>query len=145
MSVKLLTEHHLELLSLKGDYTGSSESTLVKMPHCWKSHVTAHFISQRLWVPYGLYHLTGTIVRWWWRTKISELSPFYWISNLLMMSRSRPQPMVHCGTFVKISRNLKSSMTLVSCHFLILFPSFAMYLCCFLIYQLHMYFSIYCK
>ena len=43
MSVKLLTEHHLEFLSLTGDCTGSCESTLVKMPHCWKSHVTAHF------------------------------------------------------------------------------------------------------
>ena len=42
MSVKLLTEHHLEFLSLKGSYKGPSESTLVKMPHCWKSHVTAH-------------------------------------------------------------------------------------------------------
>ena len=42
MSVKLLTEHHLEILSLKGDCTGSSESTLVKMPHCWKSSVVAH-------------------------------------------------------------------------------------------------------
>ena len=42
MTVKLLTEHHLEFLSLKGDCTGLSESTLVKMPHCWKSHVTAH-------------------------------------------------------------------------------------------------------
>ena len=41
MSVKLLTEHHLEFLSLNGGYTGSSEYTLVKMPHCWKSHVTA--------------------------------------------------------------------------------------------------------
>ena len=40
MSVKLLTEHNLEFLSLKGGWTGSSESTLVKMPHCWKSHVT---------------------------------------------------------------------------------------------------------
>ena len=38
MSVKLLTEHHLELLSLKGDCTGSSDSTLVKMPNRWKSH-----------------------------------------------------------------------------------------------------------
>ena len=45
MSVKLLTEHLLEDLSLKGGCTGSSESTLVKMPHCWKSHVTAHIIS----------------------------------------------------------------------------------------------------
>ena len=42
MSVKLLTEHHLEFLCLTGGCTGSSESTLVKMPHCWKSHVAAH-------------------------------------------------------------------------------------------------------
>ena len=44
MSVKLLTEHHLEFLGLKGGCTGSSESSLVKMTHCWKSHVTAHLI-----------------------------------------------------------------------------------------------------
>ena len=42
MIVKLLTEHHLEFLTVKGGYTGSSESTHVKMPHCWKSHATAH-------------------------------------------------------------------------------------------------------
>ena len=41
MGVELLTEHHLEFLSLKGGYPGLSESTLVKMPHCWKAHVTA--------------------------------------------------------------------------------------------------------
>ena len=41
MSFKLLTEHHLEFLSLKGGCTGSSEFTLVKMPYCWKSHVAA--------------------------------------------------------------------------------------------------------
>ena len=41
MSVKLLTEHYLEFLSLKGDCTCSCESTLVKMPHCLKSHVGA--------------------------------------------------------------------------------------------------------
>ena len=41
MSVKLLTEHHLEFLSSKGGFTGSSESTLVKMPHYWKSRVAA--------------------------------------------------------------------------------------------------------
>ena len=42
LTVKLLTEHHLEFLSLKGGCTGWSESALVKMPHCWKSHVTSH-------------------------------------------------------------------------------------------------------
>ena len=44
MSVKLLTEHNLEFLSLKGGCKGLSEYTLVKMPHCWKSHVTAQFM-----------------------------------------------------------------------------------------------------
>ena len=47
MTVKLLTEQHLEFLRLKGGNTGSSESTLVKMSRVsipkiatWKSHVT---------------------------------------------------------------------------------------------------------
>ena len=48
MIVKLLTEHHLEFLSLKGGCTGSSESTHVKMPHCWKSHALAHYYLSRL-------------------------------------------------------------------------------------------------
>ena len=39
MNLKLLTEHYFEFLSLKGE---SSESTLFKMPHCWRSHVAAH-------------------------------------------------------------------------------------------------------
>ena len=39
MSVKLLIELNLVFLSLTGGCTGSSESTLVKMAHCWKSHV----------------------------------------------------------------------------------------------------------
>ena len=42
MSVKILTEHHLEFLSLKGGCRDSSKSTHVKMPHCWKSHALAH-------------------------------------------------------------------------------------------------------
>ena len=41
MIVKLLTEHHLEFLSLKGGCIGWSESTHVKMPHFWKSHALA--------------------------------------------------------------------------------------------------------
>ena len=44
MTVKLLTEHHFEFHSLKGGCTGSSESTLVKMPNCWKSHAVAQII-----------------------------------------------------------------------------------------------------
>ena len=44
MIIKLLAEHHLEFLSLKGGSRGSSESTHVKMSHCRKSHITAHFV-----------------------------------------------------------------------------------------------------
>ena len=45
MIIKLLTEYHLEFLSLKGGCRGSSESTLVKMSNCWKSHAGAHIRS----------------------------------------------------------------------------------------------------
>ena len=41
MRVELLTEHHLVFLSLKGGCTDLPESSLVKMPHCWKSCVAA--------------------------------------------------------------------------------------------------------
>ena len=46
--VKILTEHHLEFLSLKGGCRGSSESTLAKMSPCWKSHALAHLLVQDL-------------------------------------------------------------------------------------------------
>ena len=55
MIVKLLTEHHLEFLSLKGGYRGTSESTHVKKPHCWKSHVLTQ---QELW----LFKFTSTVL-----------------------------------------------------------------------------------
>ena len=45
MIVKLLTEHLLEFLSLKGGCRGSSESTHVKIPQCWKFHALAHMIN----------------------------------------------------------------------------------------------------
>ena len=44
MIVKLLTEHHLECLSLKRGCRGSSESTPNKISHCWKSHALAHIL-----------------------------------------------------------------------------------------------------
>ena len=39
MTVKLLIEQHVEFLSLAVGCVGSSESTHVKMSHCWKSHL----------------------------------------------------------------------------------------------------------
>ena len=58
MTVKLLTEQHLELVSLKGGCTGSSETTLVKIPHCWKSHVAAHILSSFVRIVMIYYMLT---------------------------------------------------------------------------------------
>ena len=52
MIVKLLTEHHLEFLSLKGGCIGLSESTLVKMSNCWKYQAAALLINQHLWYEY---------------------------------------------------------------------------------------------
>ena len=42
MPVKLMTEHHLEFLSLTEGCTGSSESIHVKMPHCHMSQL--HYV-----------------------------------------------------------------------------------------------------
>ena len=58
MTVKLLTELHSESLSLKGGCTGSSESTLVKTPHCkkkkcWKSHDMAHLMIHQSAIMYN--------------------------------------------------------------------------------------------
>ena len=73
MNIKLLNKHHLEFLSLKGVCTCSSESTLVKMPHCWKSRVTAHL---------GVYSI--------WRVKI-RLFVFVMISRLFIAALWSPE------------------------------------------------------
>ena len=44
MKVKLLTKYRLEFINLKGGCRGSSETTQVKILHCWQSHATAHII-----------------------------------------------------------------------------------------------------
>ena len=61
MSVKLLVEHHLEFLSLKGGCRGSSESTLVKMPHCWKSRALAHIYKQKIPLRFRTIVISGGI------------------------------------------------------------------------------------
>ena len=39
MTIKLQTQHHLDFLILKGGCTGSSESSLFKMPH-FENHMS---------------------------------------------------------------------------------------------------------
>ena len=57
MIVKLLTEQHLEFLSLKVDCRGLSESSHVKMPHCWISHALAHLV-------YYIFHRLSPLPLW---------------------------------------------------------------------------------
>ena len=66
MTVKLLPEHHLEFLSLTGGCTCSSESTYVKIPHCWKSHVMAQLsrfsktrVTYLFWLVYNCFMTWG--------------------------------------------------------------------------------------
>ena len=75
MSVKLLTEHHLEFLSLTGGCTGSSESTFVKMPYCWKSHVTAQMLRVKSHVDLLLVKENHTIWRCLHGRRRSPLRP----------------------------------------------------------------------
>ena len=64
MSVKLLTEHHLEFLSLKGGCTGSSESTLVKVQNCWKSHVAAQMLILVLLLAIAMHMHENCLCKW---------------------------------------------------------------------------------
>ena len=79
MSVKLLTEHLLEVLSLKRDCTCSSESTLVKMPHCWKSRVTAQLLlytspaSDSEVTNYATESVTSFFQFWGWLTSMWQV------------------------------------------------------------------------
>ena len=56
MTPVLLTEQHLEFLSLTGGCTGSSESIYIKMPHCWKYHVAVHLSNEAVFM--RLWHLS---------------------------------------------------------------------------------------
>ena len=56
---------------LKAGCTGPCESTLVKMPHCWKSHVTAQMIKHtyfnpsKMWDELSIYkNLNWTVLAW---------------------------------------------------------------------------------
>ena len=62
MTVKRLTEHILEVLSFKGGCTGSSESILVKMTNCWKSHAAAHLKKNGNTNKFILYSITALII-----------------------------------------------------------------------------------
>ena len=87
MIIKLLTEHHLEFLSLKGGCRGSSESTHVKMPNCWKSHALAQIEFDLMLISfheakgnfYSFYPADFYNLRIFWREELLEevTTPIY--------------------------------------------------------------------
>ena len=85
MIVNLLSTQHLEFLSLKQGCRGSSESILVKMPHCWKSHVTAHFF---FFLPFScfvlkpFYNCVNSII---WNHSISRKCRHFWLWKKFIM------------------------------------------------------------
>ena len=89
MSVKLLTEHHLEFLSLKGGCRGSSESTHVKIPHIWKSHALAHIIT---------YHNIVTKVRDT-GTSLNRMNAYYSLVMIYTFSRDLTIPHLDLSHF----------------------------------------------
>ena len=58
-----------------------SESTIVKMPHCWKSHVTAHFLIFAVVIRYFRGHIDDLVTEeddpfWSFDIKMGVLSFF---------------------------------------------------------------------
>ena len=83
------------ILSLTGGCTGSPWSTLVKTPHCWKSHVTAHAV----WQVRPQTQYTGSKVRrthalnYWFDVQCA----FEWKLKMTLMNGSS----ILCLCFVK--------------------------------------------
>ena len=82
MIVKLLTEHHLEFLSLKGGYTGSSESTHFKMPLCWKCHALAQVIYTLLASEFVLMATLNTAVGEAGTLDLRSPFIYHWLTSL---------------------------------------------------------------
>ena len=87
MNIKLLTEYHLESLSLKRGCKGSSESIHVKIPHCRKSHVAAQMfylyleleLSNYVWLYCRFIHHTKLIL-----ALIGPSNHYVYMYNLLI-------------------------------------------------------------
>ena len=128
MSVQLLNIHHLEFLSLQEGWTGSSESTLVKLPYCWKSYFAAQLSKSHeitlvclfdliLYIPLTISVIKGQVFLGWTSTKLGLM--------FLLKDHNAVKPVrlesAAPGSRVKHStteplRSLTSESTLVTVH-----------------------------
>ena len=87
MTVKLLTKDYFEFLSLKGGCKVSSESKLVKIPHCWKSHVAVHLVWSIILTLYRTSVHPSIVIHW---NTVSMARPK--LSNMVIPSLGPAQP-----------------------------------------------------
>ena len=90
MTVKLLTEQHLEFLSLKRVCTDSSEHIHAKIQHCLKSHVAAHFFYSIL-----IFFSNSNLL------VFSFINPFHfgYLQTGTLANSEDPDEMLHNATF----------------------------------------------
>ena len=124
MNLKLLTEKHLDFLSLIGSCTGSSEYALVKMPHWWKSHVTAqlYFLAwlEKPWmVSYTFARQVRPITseRQWTSNKNNAKWMNEWINNNNnnIVCQNWPETYKYSMTFYAVFVNLRKKCALHCC------------------------------
>ena len=84
MNIKLLTEHHLEFLGIKGGCIGSSESIHVIMPHCCGSYVAEMSEHARISLHDYLFVILRTMV-----TSSSDLTILSDLQNVCKVRRRK--------------------------------------------------------
>ena len=84
MNIKLLSRHRLECLSLKGGCIGSSEYTLAKMPHCWKSRAVAEiYLSHDMGFP-TMWHVQPAQAQASLRIGVQSYQSLCWLLDYLL-------------------------------------------------------------
>ena len=111
MSVKLLNDHYLEILSLKGGCTGSSESRLVKMSNCWKSHAAAQLWYSPKKSKYPLYIVIGVlqIMTIEQNTALKRLKGYTKVSDRLAATKCGAKLHLFCYVLLDFSLTVKAA------------------------------------
>ena len=103
MIVKLMDEHHLEFLCLKGGGRGAFESTFVKISNWWKSHAAAHiffsFLDRYFWDTWDPINLAEGLFA------IANILSFFRISYLLPANQNLGPLQICIGRMLKVNNH----------------------------------------
>ena len=102
MSVDLLTKQYSEFLSLTEACTGSSESALVKMPFCWKSHAAAQILKEKPCAIHKFHKYILTQIFFFARAYINNTGwfPSYNFANVIISKLLQLSPGCTCFAHV---------------------------------------------